>query len=85
MRQTLVTAVHESYESELRTVKAPVCLVGGADDTEVPLHIAHRAKDLLTESGVEVSLEVLPGVGHWVPTEAPAALREAVEQMLEHS
>jgi pimeloyl-ACP methyl ester carboxylesterase len=85
MRQTLVTAAHESYENELRMIRAPVCLVWGADDTEVPLHIAHKVKDLLTESGVEVSLDVLAGVGHWVPTEAPAALREAVEQMLERS
>ncbi|HEX5672207.1 MAG TPA: alpha/beta hydrolase [Acidimicrobiia bacterium] len=85
MRQTLVTVVHESYENELRTIKAPVCLVWGADDTEVPLQIAHKAKDLLAESGVEVWLDVLEGVGHWVPTEAPAALREAVEQMLQHS
>ena len=85
MRETLVAAVHESYEDELRTLRAPVRLVWGADDTEVPLRIAHKATDLLKESGVEVSLEVLAGVGHWVPTEAPAALREAVEQMLERS
>jgi len=85
MRQTLVTAVHESYENELRMIQAPVCLVWGADDTEVPPHIAHKVKDLLTASGVEVSLDVLPGVGHSVPTEAPAALREAVEEMLERS
>jgi pimeloyl-ACP methyl ester carboxylesterase len=85
MRETLVTAVHESYENELRTVQAPVHLVWGADDTEVPLQTAHKAKELLNESGIDVSLDVLAGVGHWVPTEAPAALREAVEQMLARS
>ena len=83
MRQILVAAVHESYENELRTLRGPVRLVWGADDTEVPLRIAHKAKDFLSESGVEVSLDVLPGVGHWVPTEAPVPLREAVEEMLE--
>jgi pimeloyl-ACP methyl ester carboxylesterase len=83
MRQTLITAVHESYENELRTIRAPVSLLWGADDTEVPLQIAHKAKDLLTETGVDVSLDVLAGVGHWIPTEAPAALRESVEQMLQ--
>jgi pimeloyl-ACP methyl ester carboxylesterase len=85
MRQTLIRAVHESYENELVALQVPVRLVWGADDTEVPLPTAHRVKDLLTESGVEVSLDVLSGVGHWVPTEAPAALREAVAQMLERS
>jgi pimeloyl-ACP methyl ester carboxylesterase len=85
MRETLVTAVHESYENELRTLQAPVHLVWGADDTEVPLQIAYRAKELLIETGIDVSFDVLAGVGHWVPTEAPAALREAVEQMLERS
>jgi len=82
MRQTLVTVVNESYEEELRLIKAPVHLVWGSDDTEVPVGVAQRASGFLKEQGVEVTLDVLAGVGHWVPTEAPSALRDAVEQML---
>jgi pimeloyl-ACP methyl ester carboxylesterase len=82
MRQTLVAAVNESYEDELRSIKAPVHLIWGEADTEVPVRIAVEAAALLKGAGVEVTIEVVPGVGHWLPTEAPTALQHAVEAML---
>lgn len=82
MRQTLVAAVNESYEDELRSIKAPVHLIWGEADTEVPVRVAVEAAALLKGSGVEVTIEVVPGVGHWLPTEAPTALQHAVETML---
>jgi pimeloyl-ACP methyl ester carboxylesterase len=44
----------------------------------VPVSIAESASALLSDS----TLEILPGVGHLVPTEAPEALRAAVDKAL---
>lgn len=81
MRQTLVATVNESYEEELAAIRAPVHLLWGEADTEVPPRVAVDAADLMKSAGVEVTLEVLAGVGHWLPTEAPAALNRAVRAM----
>ncbi len=75
MRDVLVASVNESYEAELSAVRAPVFLLWGQDDTEVPVEVATRAASFLAAPH---TLEVLAGVGHLVPTEAPAALAEAV-------
>lgn len=75
MRDVLVAAVHESYEPELTRVRVPVTMVWGADDTEVPVAVAEEAKEVL--EGAE--LIVLEGIGHFVPTSAPEALRAAIE------
>jgi pimeloyl-ACP methyl ester carboxylesterase len=82
MRDVLVTVVNESYESELGSIRAPVMLLWGADDTEVPVPVAERAAELLEAAGATVALEVLHGVGHHVPLRAPEALRRAVAAML---
>jgi len=60
-------------------VRAPVELLWGADDKEVPVEIAHRVASLLTG---DVDVHVLAGVGHLVPTEAPEALVDAVSRVL---
>jgi pimeloyl-ACP methyl ester carboxylesterase len=78
MRDILVKVVNESYESQLAQVTSPVRLLWGADDNEVPVAVAEAARPLIGE----VSLDVLPGVGHFVPVEAPAALRRAIEEAL---
>lgn len=76
MRDILVKVVDESYEGHLGRISSPVQLIWGAEDTEVPLSVAEAAQALLGES----SLEVLPGVGHLVPTQAPDAIRSAIEK-----
>jgi pimeloyl-ACP methyl ester carboxylesterase len=78
MRDVLVRTINESYESELANLSLPVVLVWGADDREVPLSVAEG----LTARISSAELQVLSGVGHAVPMEAPQALREAVEKML---
>ena len=75
MREVLVASVNESYEAELSALRAPVALLWGEDDTEVPVEVATRAAVLLVAPH---TLRVLPGVGHLVPTEAPSALAEVV-------
>jgi len=77
MRDILVKVVNESYESQLQRVSTPIRLVWGADDTEVPVSVAETAQSFIADS----SLEVLAGVGHFVPLQAPGSLRAAVEEV----
>ena len=78
MRDVLVQAVNETYEEQLRAVRCPIALVWGADDTAAPPAVAAAAADL----AVDAEVTVLSGVGHLVPTEAPDALRRAVERAM---
>ncbi|MEX1044064.1 MAG: alpha/beta hydrolase [Acidimicrobiia bacterium] len=83
MRQVLVTAVNESYETELAQISAPVTLVWGAADTEVDADVARAARAILDGRGVPVELVVLDDVGHLVPTQTPSDLRRAIDAMLD--
>ena len=83
LRDILVKVVNESYESQLRALDIPVTLVWGSDDREVPPTVAERALAVIREAGGRAELQVLPDVGHFVPTEAPAALGLAVAKALE--
>lgn len=80
MRAILVKVVNESYEEELGRVRSPVTLLWGAEDREVPPEVARAAADALI--GSKVNLEILEGVGHHVPIEAPDDLRRVVESVL---
>ncbi len=82
MRDILVRAVAETYEDELASVAAPVHLLWGDADTDVPLEVARRAEVIRSRAGLPVSLEVVPGVGHMLPLRAPDRLRAAVEALL---
>ena len=78
MRDVFVHLVHETYETELAQISAPVELVWGDDDTSAPLLVAHRAAALIPHP----SLTVLPGAGHLTPLTAPDALRDAIARLL---
>jgi pimeloyl-ACP methyl ester carboxylesterase len=78
MRQILVTAVNESYETEMEGIRCPVSLIWGSDDAEVPPPVAEKAASILRRSGARVELTILDGVGHFVPTERPDVLASAV-------
>jgi pimeloyl-ACP methyl ester carboxylesterase len=75
MRDVLVKALAEDYRDDMAAIRCPVELVWGEKDTEVPLEVARRARDLFAEA----RLEVLPGVGHLVPTEAPRLFAASVQ------
>jgi pimeloyl-ACP methyl ester carboxylesterase len=74
MRDVFVRVVTEDYREVIAAIECPVDLVWGADDTETPLEVAERAVGLFPSA----SLTVLPGVGHFTPTEAPDALAAAI-------
>lgn len=80
MRDILVMAVNESYETLLSDLDVPVDLVWGAEDTEVPVAVARQAKDLMQMA--EVSLEVVSGHGHMLPLTGADHLRGVLVRRL---
>lgn len=78
VRGVLVATVQESYEDELAALQCAVALVWGELDTTAPLANATAAASIVTSA----TLEVLHGVGHLVPTEAPGPLAAAVATMV---
>lgn len=79
VREILVRLLAERYESWIEGLGCPVDLVWGSADATSPVPVA----EAITHLARSASLEVIQGVGHLVPTEAPRELREAVLRMLE--
>jgi pimeloyl-ACP methyl ester carboxylesterase len=79
MRDVLVAAVNESFEDELARVHAPVVMVWGELDREVPDLIATQALALLAGPR---HFRSVPGVGHLLPTEAPHELLSSTLELL---
>ena len=83
MRSILVEVVNESYETELSRLSVPVTLLWGAEDKEVPVEVARFAHDILAGvARAPVHLEVVEGVGHHLPLEAPDLLEASVRSIL---
>ena len=83
MRSILVEVVNESYEIELSRLSVPVTMLWGAEDNEVPVEVAHKAHDILAGEGrASVHLEVVEGVGHHLPLEAPDLLEASIRSIL---
>ncbi len=58
--------------------EVPTLIVWGERDRIIPVEHAHAAHDLIPGS----TLLVLPGVGHFVPTDAPDAFVEAIDAFM---
>jgi pimeloyl-ACP methyl ester carboxylesterase len=78
MRGVLVSTTNESYDDELEALRLPTILLWGENDPEVSVDVARTIGRRI--EGAEI--QVLAGVGHQVPIEAPQALRESVEKLL---
>ena len=78
MRAVLVRTVGERYEDQLDVLRCPVDLIGGDDDSEVPVSVA---EDVVTRVP-QATLIRCPGAGHLTPVAAPLPLRAAVERAL---
>jgi pimeloyl-ACP methyl ester carboxylesterase len=76
MRQVLVRVLAGRFDDDVAALDCPVDLVWGSDDTAASAEMATRAKALIRHS----TLQVLPDVGHLVPTEAPDALCRVILQ-----
>lgn len=82
MRDILVRVVNEEYPEELAAQTKPVSLLWGSLDQEVPVEVAHRSAEIIQTGGGKASVEVVEGVGHMLPVQAPDSLRAAVAGML---
>lgn len=76
MRDILVKAVNEDYEEQLRSLSVPTSFIWGENDTAAPLVDVRRALELVLPG--EATLQVLEGVGHLTPTEAPNSIASAI-------
>jgi len=82
MRDILVKVVNEGYEPQLRELRNRVLLVWGENDGDVPVAVAETALRIIRQAGGTAELEVLPGVGHLVPTQAPEAIARVLAEEL---
>jgi dipeptidyl aminopeptidase/acylaminoacyl peptidase len=55
---------HASPQTYVDSLRAPVLLVHGADDTSAAVEESRRLERALRERGREVELIVVPGAGH---------------------
>jgi pimeloyl-ACP methyl ester carboxylesterase len=82
MRDILVKVVNEGYEPQLKEVRNRVLLLWGENDKDVPTAVAEMALRIIRQAGGTAELEVLPGVGHLVPTQAPEAIARVLTEEL---
>jgi pimeloyl-ACP methyl ester carboxylesterase len=78
LRPTLVRVVNEDWRPALPALQAPVLLLWGSEDTEVPLRVAEEALRELPQA----ELRVIEGAGHFPFLDKPEAFAEAVAQFL---
>jgi pimeloyl-ACP methyl ester carboxylesterase len=79
MREVLVRLVNESYDDQLRAIRAPVALLWGSADRTVPPAMVSRAGPLLARPA---GAEIVDGAGHDVFREAPGRLGALIEGVL---
>jgi pimeloyl-ACP methyl ester carboxylesterase len=81
MRDVLVRSVAETrdgtYRDALRRVSCPVELVWGERDTQAPIEVAREAIGVVADG----RLTVVPDGSHLTPTEAPHAVRAAIDRL----
>ncbi len=82
MRGILVRVVNESYEPQLKMLRNRALLLWGENDHEAPVAVAEQALRVIRQAGGTAELEVLPGIGHLVPTQAPEALARVLAEEL---
>jgi pimeloyl-ACP methyl ester carboxylesterase len=78
LRPTLVRVVNEDWRPALPAVQAPVLLIWGSEDAEVPLRVAQEAMAGLPNA----ELRVIEGAGHFPFLDEPEGFAEAVSVFL---
>ena len=78
LRPTLVRVVNEDWREALPKVQAPMLLVYGEKDEDVPLAVAHAAKQEVPSA----ELVVMPGAGHFPFLDDAEGFVEAVSGFL---
>lgn len=72
------SGMHSRSLEYLTRVAVPTSLITGGISTTLPPELARHAASLLADG----RLHVLPGVGHFVPMQAPARVIELIEAFL---
>lgn len=81
MRSVLVRAVNETYEEELKALRAPVEFVWGELDSAAPASMLSTVEGLLAGS-VQRRITVVSGEDHFLPVNNPGPIREALRRSL---
>jgi len=82
MRDILVKVVNEEYPDKLKSLRSEVLMLWGERDNEAPPGAAAEAASVINSAGGSCTVEVLAGVGHHVPLEAPDDLRRVIGSAL---
>jgi pimeloyl-ACP methyl ester carboxylesterase len=69
---------NRSLAPSLRTIAVPTAIVWGEGDRVTPLSIGRK----LAAEIPNASLDIIPGVRHFTPTEAPRAVADAIQRLL---
>ena len=78
MRQVFVKTVNEDYKSLILAIESKVYLISGELDDQVPPEVAKEV-NAISKNATSVVFE---GIGHFIPTQAPAQLAEVIHSVL---
>ncbi len=67
--------------TRLREVRCPVVLVWGEDDPFIPPEVGEQLRDALPDAVIDV----IPGIRHYTPEEAPDRVAAALRHLLAQS
>jgi dipeptidyl aminopeptidase/acylaminoacyl peptidase len=67
----------------VESIRAPVLLIHGADDTSAPVEESRRLERALRERGRDVDLIVIPGAGHAFNFRQPEDARRSWDATLD--
>ena len=80
-RQAIACLVTFDRRDELKRIATPTLLIAGEEDRNAPL----RTMERMVTSMPRAAIEVLRGVGHMAPLEAPEAFAQAVRYFIEET
>jgi 3-oxoadipate enol-lactonase len=80
-RQAIACLVTFDRREALARIRTPTLLIAGEEDRNAPL----RTMERMVTSLPRAAIEVLPGVGHMAPLEAPETFAQAVRYFIEET
>lgn len=78
MQDTFKKIIRQDVQAEAAEITQPTLLIFGADDKDVPPHMAERYKQLIKDS----RLEMLPNTGHFVHLDKPEQTITLIKEFL---
>jgi len=79
MRDILVRVVGETYEEQLASIRVPVRMVWGENDTAAPADVGAAASAMIAGA----TFRVVPGAGHLIEGALTAAVREELLALID--